>query len=246
VSQTDTTHPSDAELLATIHAEPLDDLPGIEAHVRECAQCTVRQRALSAEDATIGALLAELDDPSSGTVEPRFLRASRHHWVSRGLRIAGAAATVAVAAAALVVPTSHRWIFGEPDAATTHAAVVSPPAAAPASGIAVPASPNLTVILRHEQAHGNIDITWTTDGDVTFGSRGGTTAYQVASDQVSIDNQRPADGYQISVPRTVQQLRIVVGTRVLLRWPEDSAQHVSAARPDHLRLPLEIGTSHAP
>ncbi len=165
--------------------------------------------------------------------------------VSRGLRIAGAAATVAVAAA------QHWWyrpsIGGFSPRGRGGARPwlhVAPPAPAPASGIAVPASPSLTIILRHEQARGNIDITWTAAGDITFGSRGGTTAYQVAADQVAIDNQLPAEEYQIHVPRTVQQMRIVAGTRVLLRWPEDSAQRTAATDPDRLRVSL--GRSKSP
>jgi hypothetical protein len=241
VNQTDTAHPSDAELLASVHGEPVDDAAGIRAHVVACDRCAAHQHALSDEDAMIGAALAELDDPLRGTSAPRFSQRSRRHWVSRGLRIAGAAATVAVAAAALVVPPVHRWIFREGEAAPSDAAIVPPPAPALASGIAVPASPSLTIVLRREQPHGNINITWTTAGDVTFGSRGGATAYEVASGQVSIDNQVPADEYQITVPRSVQQLRVIVGTRTLLRWPEDSAQRASATQPDRLRVPLDRG-----
>jgi hypothetical protein len=246
VNQTDASHRSDAELLASIHDEPVYDAAGMREHLAACARCAARQRALADQDATIAGALAQLDDPLQGAVKPRVARRSRHHWVSRGLRIAGAGATVAVAAAALVVPPVHRWIFREVEVVPNRAAVVPPRAPALASGIAVPASPTLTIVLRREQTHGNIAITWTAAGDVTFGSRGGTTAYEVASGQVAIDNQVPADEYQIHVPRSVQQLRIVAGTRVLLRWPEDSAQRMSATEPDRLRVSLDRSASRAP
>ena len=246
MNQTDASHRSDAELLASIHDEPVYDAAGMREHLAACARCAARRRALADDDAMIAGALAELDDPLRGTITPRPSRRSRRHWVSRGLRIAGAAATVAVAAAALVVPPVHRWVFREVEVVPNRAAVVPPPAPALASGIAVPASPSLTIVLRHEQTRGNIDITWTAAGDVTFGSRGGTTAYEVASGQVAIDNQAPADDYQIHVPRSVQQLRIVAGTRVLLRWPDDSAQRTSTTQPDRLRISLDRDASRAP
>lgn len=248
VNQTESTHPSDALLLATIHAEPVDGLAAIHAHARECTQCATRQRILADDDAMIGALLAELDDPPRAADQPRFTLRSRRRWAHRGLRIAGAAATLAVAAAALVVPASpvHRWIFHGVDTPSRDpGTTASPPAAAVASGIAVPASRSLVIVLRREQTHGAIEITRTATGDVTFRSRGGNTAYQVASGQVSIDNQVPADEYQINIPRSVQQLRILIGTRVLLRWPEDSARRVSATRPGQLHIPLDNGGIHA-
>lgn len=249
VSQTETTHPSDALLLATIHAEPVAGLAAVRAHAHECTQCTTRQRILADDDAMISALLAELDDQPRTADQPRFTQRSQRWWVHRGLRIAGAAATLAVAAAAVVVPVSpvHRWAFQRIAAPLPNAGTaVSPPAAAVASGIAVPASRSLVIVFRHEQAHGAVEITRTATGDITFRSRGGNTAYQVAADQVTIDNQVPADEYQISVPRSVQQLRIVAGTRVLLRWPKDSARRLSATQPGQLHIPLDAGGINAP
>lgn len=235
-------HPSDATLLAVIHGEPVDDLAAIRAHAGECAQCSARQRTIANDDAIIEALLAELDDPLRGSVQPRFAARSRRRWAQRGIRIAAAAATFAVAAAALVVPASplHQWVFRESEAASPGPVVAtSPPAAAVASGIAVAASRSLVIVLRHEQRQGALEIHWTVAGDVTFRSRGGTAAYQVSSGQVAIDNQVPADAYQIGIPRSVQHVRILVGTRVLLRWPEDSARRVSPTSPDELRIPLD-------
>ncbi len=250
VSQTETTHPSDALLLATIHAEPVDELAAVRAHARECAQCTARQRSLADDDAMTGALLGELDDPPRTADQPRFVRRSSRRWVRRGLRVGGAAATLAVAAAALVVPASplHRLVSRGIDAPSPNSIPAAVPAAAPAaaSGIAVPASRSLVVVFRHEQSQGAVDITRTGTGDITFRSHGGNAAYQVAADQVSIDNSFPADAYQIDIPRGVQQVRILVGTRVLLRWPEDSAHRVGTSQPGPLHIPLAAGITNAP
>ena len=248
VNLTESAHPSDARLLATIHAEPGDVVTATRAHVRACVQCAARQQTLIDDDVTIGGLLAELDDPPRA-VQPRFAHEARRRWVRRGLRTAAAAAaTLAVAAAAMVVPGSpvHRWIsravvvpVQEP-----HSGAAAPVPVA-TSGIAVPASRSLVIVFRREQLHGTVEIIRTATGDVTFRSRGGNAAYQVASGQVSIDNEVPADAYQIEVPRSVQQLQILVGARVLLRWPEDSARRAPATQPDRFHIPLDIGDPHA-
>ena len=249
VSQTEPGHPSDALLLATIHAESVADLAAIRAHASGCAQCTARRRMLADDDAAIGALLAELDDPSGAAHPPRLIRRSSRRWLRRGLRIAGAAATVAVAAAAFVVPASplHRLVTARVEAPPAqNGPAAFRPSAAAASGIAVPASRSLIVVFRHEQSRGTVAITRTDTGDITFRSHGGTAAYQVAASRVSIDNQVAADEYQIDVPRSVQQLRIVVGTRVLLRWPEDSAQRVAVTQAGPLRISLAARDTHVP
>jgi hypothetical protein len=249
VSQTETGHPSDALLLATIDPESVGELATIRAHASECPRCAARQRALAEDDARISALLVALDDPAPPANQPRFLRRSSRRWLHRGLRIAGAAATLAVAAAAIMVSPVHRWVLPHVDIAPPpqHPGAPKPPTpAAVASGIAVPVTRSLAIVFRHEQALGIVAIDRTADGEITFRSRGGNTAYQVAAGQVSIDNLVPADEYQITIPRSVQQVRITVGTRVLLRWPEDSAQRVTSTQSGPLHIPLAAGATHAP
>jgi hypothetical protein len=246
VTQTEPVHPSDAELLATMSVEPGDDVTATESHVRGCARCGAYLQGVANESAAIHALLGELDDPLPVAVEPRFARPQYQRSTGRGLRIAGAAALLAVAAAAIALPASpaHRWVFGDAPILPRPAAGDAGSGAAVTSGIAIPASQALVIVLRNEQRHGSVEITRTGAGDVTFRSRGGNTAYRVASDQVSIDNEVPADVYEIAIPWTVQHLRLLVGTRVLLRWPEDSAQRAPAPPADHLRIPLDSSTAH--
>ncbi len=246
VSQTENVHPSDAELLATLSVEPSDDMTATGSHIRGCAQCGAYLQDVADEHAAIHALLVELDDPLPAAIEPRFARRQHQRWTGRALRIAGAAALLAAAAAAIVLPASpaHRWIFRDAPIVPPPHGGDAEPAAAATSGIAIPASPVLVIVLRHEQPHGSVQITRTSAGDVTFQSRGGNTAYRVASDQVSIDNEVPADVYEIAIPWRVQHLRLLVGTRVLLRWPEDSAQRAATAPADHLRILLDRSTAH--
>lgn len=238
VSQTDPVHPSDELLLALIHEQSFDDSAAIRGHVAACASCTERSRALSASDTLVATLLGSLDHPLP-EARPSFGARTSHRWRQAAL-IAGAAATMAAAAAAMV-PSSplHRWLVSQQaPAAPVHAvaaptspqvptAAVSNKDAALASGIAIPAQATLVVEFRREQESGVVELVRSAPGDVTFRSRGGATAYEVAEGRVAIDNQSPAEVYMIDIPTTVRQVRIHVGNRTLLRWPEDSARLVT-------------------
>jgi hypothetical protein len=259
VSQTDPEHPTDELLLALIHEQPVDDAAAIRGHMMACQVCDARSRELSVNDATIDALLAALDHPLAAR---RGTFVSRNGWrLRRAALVAGATATMAAAAAA-VVPGSplHRWIADRSAAAATSAPVHAAASAAPvaataaaageaplASGIAIPAAPTLIVAFRREQQGGAVEIARTAaGGDVSFRSRGGVTAYDVADGQVSIDNQAPADLYLIDIPATVRTVRIRVAGRTLVRWPEDSAKLVSAADPQRARVVLDLPGAKGP
>ncbi len=58
MNQTDTSHRSDAELLAGIHDEPVHDAIGMREHLAACGRCAARLRALADDDAMIGGALA--------------------------------------------------------------------------------------------------------------------------------------------------------------------------------------------
>ena len=239
VSQTDPRHPADELLLALIHEQSFDDAAAIRGHLSECAACAARSNELAANDATIASLLASLDHALPAA--HRSFTGRHARLIQRAALVAGAVATMAGAAAALV-PTSplHRWIVtrgssadvrpgakaASPEDATAPA--ISPTESPLASGIAVPAQPTLVVEFRREQEGGVLEINRSASGDVVFRSRGGTTAYDVAEGRVSIDNQTPAAVYLIDVPNNVHQIRIKVGARSVIRWPEDSAKYTLA------------------
>jgi lipoprotein-anchoring transpeptidase ErfK/SrfK len=172
--------------------------------------------------------MRELDHGVRVDATPPWLRSRRRRF-RRALLTAGAAATLAVAAAAAIIPDSplHRWVIRRQDVVPMHAPPAGKPAsAAPsvplASGLSIRAPRSLTVKFRRDQAVGMIEITRSNSIGVTFRSRGGTTAYRLSAGQVSIDNQLPARTYLIDLPASVQRLRIMVGRRALMRWPEDS------------------------
>ncbi|MES1259102.1 MAG: hypothetical protein ABUL71_00810 [Gemmatimonadota bacterium] len=257
VSQTDPEHPSDESLLALIHQQPFDASATTREHLQGCASCAARSQALSANDAVIARLLESLDDPLPA-LRPSF--AMRHaSQLRRAGLIAGTAATMAVAAAAMV-PSSplHRWIVAPPApasgvrstaAATSPESAVTPAPAADiplASGIAIPAQATLIVAFRREQDGGAVEINRTTTGDVAFRSRGGTTAYEVADGRVTIDNQSPAETYLIDIPASVRQVRIRVGSRTLIRWPEDSARYTLTTDPRRARVDIHTAATSPP
>jgi hypothetical protein len=258
VSQTDGAHPPDDALLALIHEQPSDDAAAIRGHLAACASCAARVDALRADDALVGDLLDALDHPlGPRLVVDRFVP-RRVPLRRRAALLVASAATFAVAAAAMV-PASplHHWLVGSSTvskATVGAAAAIAPaqPTAAPAadaslaSGIAVPATPTLLVTFRREQDSGTVEIMRTQGGDVTFRSRGGATAYDGKEQQVTIDNQAPAETYLLDIPVTVRTVRIRIGERTLLRWPEDSARFAVADDPARARVPLNPRPGGAP
>jgi hypothetical protein len=206
----------------------------------------LRWKELNEEDAAVAALLRELDHGRPVASAPTWLQ-SRPRRLRRALLTAAAAATLTVAAAATIIPTSplHRWINDRretrPSQAKAPTALVPLTPTAPlASGISVRAPHSLTVRFRRDQYTGVIEIAPSRSSDVIFRSRGGTTAYQLGAGQVSIDNQVPAQTYLIDLPAFVQRLRILVGNRVVFRWPDDSAHSdpTPATRPSRIVLDL--------
>lgn len=239
-------------LLAVQHEQPTSDAAAIRSHVAECDACAGRWRDLAEADAAVAALLHELDHPLPSDNATTWLRA-RPHRLRRALLTAAAAVTLTVAAAATIVPSSplRRWINDRRDVPPARAIQPDSSASATAvtplaSGIAIHAPRNLTVVFRREQNTGVIEIARSRSGEVTFRSRGGFTAYELAVGQVSIDNRVPADAYLIDLPPAVQRLRILVGDRVLLRWPEDSARVMVTQDSQRVRVVLDLSRPVVP
>jgi hypothetical protein len=250
VSQIDGAHPSDETLLALVHRQPVEELAVVRAHIDACGACAERLSALTTQDESISELLGALDHPLAPMLVRDSFLPRRGALLRRAMLVAGSAATVAVAAAAMV-PSSplHRWLVQRAAPTTMAGATTVAPApgaaadlgatSAPlASGIAVPAAPTMLIAFRNEQQSGTIEITRTPSGDVGFRSRGGTTAYAVTENQVAIDNQVPATTYLIDIPVAVHAVRIRMGDRTLVRWPEDSARYTTPGHPDQLRFSL--------
>lgn len=252
VTLPDAAHPADSALLAALHRQSLPETSTIGEHLARCGRCSARWHELDLEDAAVAALLRELDHGVPASDEPQWLR-SRHRRFRRALLTAGAAATLAVAAAAAIIPGSpvHRWLIRAHDTVPMPALPPrAPTSAAPsvplASGLAIRAPRSLTVNFRRDQADGTIEITWSNSSDVTFRSRGGTTAYRLSAGQVSIDNQLPARTYLIDLPASVQRLRIIVGHRELMRWPDDSIRLTRGHESRPARLVLELAHPGVP
>lgn len=243
---TDTAHPSDGALLAALHEPSLPEAPAIRQHVTGCARCAARWHELDREDVGVAVLLQQLDGPQPVDAAPPWLQ-SRRRRLRPALLTGAAAATLAVAAVATIIPGSplHRWVSGRHDDVRPHVSPVGTPESVPrpaplASGLSIRAPRSLTVKFRRDQATGVIEITRSDSSDATFRSRGGTTAYRLADGQVSIDNQVPAERYLIDLPASVQRFRISVGHRTVLRWPEDSARLTELRETPPIRVVLDL------
>ncbi|MGH7582746.1 MAG: hypothetical protein ACREL5_05930, partial [Gemmatimonadales bacterium] len=167
------------------------------------------------------------------------------------LLVAASAATLAVAAAALVpVSPLHRWITA-PSAGVVPAAakaatsqhVAATAGDAATSGIAVQPSGVVVVMFRHDPASGVLELDRSATAEVGLRARGGRTGYRVESDRIVIDNQQAAETYFIDIPAGLTRLVVKDAGGVLLTWPDDSARWAApGAAP--VRVPLDRLVHH--
>ncbi len=235
-------HASDAELLALVHGESVEGAAW--SHLADCDACRARRRDLAREDAAIGALLAELDLPHPAGDLPDI-----ELPVRRGMRrgLVATAATLLLGAAALAaLPASpfRQWIAGR---SGSEAASPEPFAAgtAPTGGVAVPVEGPMEIRLLHDPEGGTLQLRRVAGAELALRTEGGRPAFSIGDGVVTIDNTTPASAYLVDWPRTAVALRIKAGSRVLLRWPADSARLAGAIDADGV-LHLDLADHGAP
>jgi hypothetical protein len=212
-------HPTETTLLAFVHRELRSPtLAEVAEHLDACAPCEQRACDLLRADEEIAQLLGRLDHPVPILTQPTMPVRPRRSWLARSLLAAGlAAATTIVAAAAVPGWPLHEWIRAQLPTSTGAPASMPrapvPRATPEVAGIAIPAPPTLTVSFREPQASGAMSVTRTSHGEVTLRSWGGAVAYQVGDRRITVDNRRPATGYSLQVPATLQRLTVVIGGR---------------------------------
>ncbi len=218
-------HASDAELLALVHGESVEG--GAWRHLADCDACRARRRDLARDDAAIGTLLEALDLPHPAGDLPDI-----ELPVRRGTRrgLVATAATILLGAAALAaLPASpfRQWIAGHGETGT---APSEPLAAgtAPSGGVAVPVEGPMELRLLHDPGAGTLQLRRVPGGELGLRTEGGRPAFAIGEGVVTIDNSVPASVYFVDWPRTAVALRITVGSRLLLRWPADSARFAGA------------------
>ncbi|MES2305793.1 MAG: Ig-like domain-containing protein [Gemmatimonadota bacterium] len=247
--QTDERHPPDEVLLAAGLGESSGSTLDAD-HLARCARCHDRSRQLADDQLAVGELLTLLDNPiPAGAEHPPV--AQRPGRVRRVVAVSGGGILLAIAAAAAVIPGSplRQWLGR--DAAPQAREIRSSPPVTPAivsrspaaSGIAVAAHPSLRVEFTRSQGGGVVELVRSEGNDIAFHSEGGVTAYAVATDQVIIDNQVPAERYRIELPAGVQRVQVAAAGVVLLRWPEDSVRFTVSLHPLRASIPLRHGAA---
>jgi anti-sigma factor RsiW len=214
-------HPSEATLLALLHAELAPaEAAAARVHLAECGECVAGADALRRSDDEISRLLGVLDHPMPRLNPPAAEPSGRP--VRRAAIAAALALLVAGAAAAAVPGTAlHRWIQARlevPREPVSRPAVHPVGGALPeqvAGGIEVPASSALTVSFTQPQRRGLLTVSVADRPVVTLRAFGGAVAYQIGDQKIVVDNRRPAERYALEIPAGVRRLTVMLGGRVI-------------------------------
>ena len=67
------------------------------------------------------------------------------------------------------------------------------------------------------QHTGQVRIVRTDLATATVRALGGDVGYRVGPGRINLDNRQPAERYDITIPRSLQQFALLAGGRVLLR-----------------------------
>lgn len=215
-------HPTDDELLADLHGET-PEMPGRHVnHVAECAECRTRLDALTREDAAQAALLRALDLPVPRVTAATVRKLAFRRFPRPGLVAAAAALTLitAAAAAAAAMPGSplRSWFVKEARAPQTlHTLPITPTpvdsgrANAPAAvGVQVIPGDDFTIELKRPQTTGLVLVNYADQPFIAAQAFGGVVAYHLQTAKLVLDNQTPADRYEITLPRRLLRARVVV------------------------------------
>ena len=240
-------HPTDFDLLALLHGEPVwsgDD--EARRHLDTCVVCVGRLESLRREEMEQRTLVKALDVPlppvTAAMIRGRAIASRRNFRMAASI---GALMTLASAAAALPGSPVRGWIrnlLSQGVVAPALPAASPSPARAATDGIEWPAIGAWVIELRHPQATGQIRIVRTDSSIAMARAIGGDVGFQVGSGRVVLDNRRPADRYEISLPRNLIRASVLVGGRLLVRLRAPD----SASRADTLTFDLSVHPGRAP
>ncbi len=239
-------HPTDSDLLAMLHGElrePAADQ--VRLHVEVCSGCASRRDAIAREEADRALLLRTLDFPvppiSAAIIRTR---AQARRRLIRAAASIGVLTTLVSAAAAMPGSPVRTWLEKVLAPAPSQPAPAAPgPAEGPAAdGVEVAAEGALVIELRHPQAAGQFQIAATDRATATARAIGGDVGYRVGPGRVTLDNRTPAARYEITIPRTLANVTVLVGGRILWRIGADPPP----ARFDTLTFDLSLHQGRLP
>lgn len=238
-------HPTDFEILALLHGEQVP--AEVHTHLASCPICALRRNTLLRGEATQNALVRELDLPVPAVpAELIRHRAIARRRVYRMAASIGILAILASTAMALPGMPVWNWLRGDrPDPALinpTRVPIARHRPAATADGIAITPNDVLVIELRHSQSSGQIRIIRTDAPVASLRAAGGRVDYRIAPGRVTLENRQPAERYEISLPRTLRRVTLLVGGQVFWQLDQSSA----SAGPDTLILDLTPKSGEAP
>lgn len=246
-------HLSDAELGALIYSvgQNRDLERRAYSHIASCAECTQRLGAMRESDRDIDRLLSTLDVPVPARSVDSVIQTARMHRVGSNGSWRRAAATVAflvvaggVAAAAIPASPVHQVLvdfFGSRSVGSLHVNAEPSPAAresvSPAVSFLVSPRASLDVAFDGAGVGGSIEVK-VVDGDqVSLSSPTSGATYRVSTNRIAVDQQSPAQ-FQLEIPRSLGELRVRVGGRVVYENGGSAISHnftLQLTRPDAKR-----------
>ena len=191
------------------------------AHIFDCDDCARSATAVHAADQEVGLLLAMLDLPVP-VGQPRGVpfQSLGNTWRMRGILAAGVATLFVVGVAAVIQRSQiARWISQVAGPPATQATLIAEPpiAATPAPPMGVRVVPGSHTIIRLERPEtaGFMRLQLVPGRLLTVRAQGGTVKFAVGPDEITINNQDPASSYEVSVPRNLIGLQVLVGGRLV-------------------------------
>jgi anti-sigma factor RsiW len=252
-------HPSDAVVAAYVDRQlAASDDAAVRAHLAECAACVRRMRQLEAAVREVDELLHRLDHPVPQVDVGLLLARDRSRRAHRlGPLAAGIAVACVAAAAAAAVPSTplYRALERAVEAIRgTDSEAPAPPAPRPirirqqySGGVALVPGRELEVVFRQSQEQGEIHLAFVDGAQASVRGSDRDAAYAVREDRILVDNAHSRASYELTVPRTLRDMRIRVGESVVFQ--KRGGEVTSVAQPDSTgtyAIPLTPSTRRTP
>ena len=202
-------------------------------HLAQCGACAEAVARRRAQERELATLLRSVDHPPPPLAAERVMkRAARREptkWRAVAAGLAGV--TLAAAAAAAVIPGSPvRAFFGRHGGAASGARTSRQEPAWSTSSVGFAPTHVVNVAFQSAQRSGEIGVLLSDSLLVRVAHRAGSPSYTVTADGVLIANGGSGASYEVTVPRTVPVVRILVGNRVV--FARDSGHVSGLASPD--------------
>jgi hypothetical protein len=223
-------HLNESEMAALIYTVGQDrDLERrAYSHLAICAECTRLIGTLRDADRDTGSLLSSLDVPPPSQSADSIIRAARlqKNGFAFGWRRAAAVVgflIVAGTAAAAAIPSSplHRLlltVLGSSGRSNVEFGSTprtpEPQPVSPAVSLAAKPGAALEVSFSDGSVGGTLDVHIIDQDQITLSSPSAGAIYRVSANRIAVEQSTPAK-FQLSLPRSLHELRVRVGNDVV-------------------------------